>query len=168
MQNKFLLCIGVILVLFGIFKPDLSNINLPVNVNEPACNIENYVTDAPSNETLLEKARAVTKIVKASDDSTRKSDCLKLSALYADMATLIEIDDDKIIVDTASIKEANSIAGKMLGLDIKDKYPNLGETAQDLVMSAIGDEDVFMDDELRGKSADAFRALSWAFYEGSK
>lgn len=168
MQNKLLLCIGAILVLIGFFKPDLTNITLPVNVNEPACSVENYVTDAPADESLLEKARDVTSIVQKSNDSTRKTDCLKLSALYADMATLIELDDDKIIVDTSSIKEANSIAGKMLRLDIKDKYPDLAEAAKDLVNIGIGDDDVLLNPKLRTKAAESFRALSWAFYEGSK
>lgn len=168
MQNKLLLCIGAILVLVGFFKPDLTNITLPVNVNEPACSIENYVTDAPSDEALIEKARVVTGIVQESDDSTRKTDCLKLSALYADMATLIELDDDKIIVDTSSIKEANSIAGKMLRLDIKGKYPDLAKAAKDLVDTGIGDDDVLLSPELRTKAAECFRALSWAFYKGSK
>ena len=168
MQNKLLLCIGAILVLIGFLKPDFTSITLPVNVNEPACSVENYVTDAPSDDALLEKARAVTSIVQESDDSTRKSDCLKLSALYADMATLIELDDDKIIVDTSSIKEANSIAGKMLRLDIKGKYPDLAEAAKDVVDTGIGDDDVLLNPKLRTKAAECFRALSWAFYEGSK
>ena len=167
MQNKLLLSVGAVLVVVGVFKPDLGSIRLPVN-NEPVCSIESYVTDAPADTELLDKARAVTEIVKASDDSTRKSDCLKLSALYADMATLIELDDDKIIVDTSSIKEANSIAGKMLKLDIKDKYPNLAEVAQDLITTGIGDDDILLTEELREKSAESFRALSWAFYQGSK
>ena len=166
MQNKLLLCIGAILVLIGFFKPDLTSITLPVN--EPVCSVENYVTDAPADESLLEKARVVTGIVQESDDSTRKADCLKLSALYADMATLIELDDDKIIVDTSSIKEANSIAGKMLRLDIKGKYPDLAEAARDLVSTGIGDDDVLLNPKLRTKAAESFRALSWAFYEGSK
>ena len=51
---------------YRIFKPDLTSITLPVNVNEPACSVENYVTDAPSDESLLEKARVVTGIVKES------------------------------------------------------------------------------------------------------
>ena len=78
------------------------------------------------------------------------------------------MDDDKIIVDTSSIKEANSIAGKMLRLDIKGKYPDLAEAAKDVVDTGIGDDDVLLSPELRTKAAESFRALSWAFYEGSK
>ena len=108
MQNKLLLSVGAVLVMVGIFKPDLGSIRLPVN-NEPVCSIENYATDAPADTELLDKARAVTEIVKASDDSTRKSDCLKLSALYADMATLIELDDDKIIKTWHSLFLFNNV-----------------------------------------------------------
>ena len=56
----------------------------------------------------------------------------------------------------------------MLRLNIKDKYPNLAEAAESLIVSAIGDDDVSLSEELRSKSAEAFRALSWAFYQGSK
>ncbi len=170
MQNKVALSIGVILLVIGFFKPDLSNIiNFPSNINEPACSVESYVTDAPEDENLLEKARNVTSIVKSSDDSTRKSDCLKLSALYADIATLIELDgSDMVVKDTASIRQVNSIAGKMLRLDVKDKYPGLSDSAKELLVSAIGDDDVVLDKETRNSAVKSFMALSWAFYEGSK
>ena len=68
----------------------------------------------------------------------------------------------------STIREVNSVAGKMLRLDIKDKYPNLAELAKDLVVTNIGDDDVILDEELRLKAVEAFRALSWAFWEGSK
>jgi len=166
MQNKILLAIGCFLLVIGIFKPELPSI--PSIGTAPSSSVEAYVTDAPSDDNLLEKARTVVGIVQDSDDSTRRSDCLKLSSLYADMATLIEIDDDKVVPDTSSIREANSIAGKMLRLNIKNKYPGLADAAKDLVSSSIGEDDVMLDAELRTKSVDAFRALSWAFYEGSK
>jgi len=168
MQNKLVLFVGVVLVLFGIFKPDLSNLSLPVG-GSTVCVTSNHVADAPANETLLNKARAITEVLLASDDSTRKSDCIKLSSLYCDIATLIELDKtDLVIADTSTIREVNSVAGKMLRLDIKDKYPNLAELAKDLVVTNIGDDDVILDEELRLKAVEAFRALSWAFWEGSK
>lgn len=167
MQNKLLLAVGVVLLAIGIFKPDLSAINKISPA--PACAIESYVTDAPSDSILLEKAKAIIDIVESSDDSTRKNDCLKLSALYADIATLVEMDgNDRVVKDTASIREVNSIAGKMLRLNIKDKYEGLSEAAKDLVVSAIGEDDIMLDEDARENSVKAFRALSWAFYEGSK
>ena len=166
MQNKALLGVGVVLLALGIFKPDLGSLLNNSNVSVPAVSC---VVDAPSNDDLLQKSRAVIEVLKSSDDSTKKSDCLKLSSLYCDMANLIELDkDDKVISDTASIREANSLAGKMLRLNIKDKYSGLAEAAKDVVVAGIGEDDVSLDDDLRQKAAESFRALSWAFYEGSK
>jgi hypothetical protein len=166
MKNKILLAIGALLVLLGIFQPDLGSL---INSNPAVVGVECYVTDAPSDTGLLEKARDVTAILQDSEDSTRKNDALKLSCLYADMATLIELDgEDQVIKSTNAIREVNSIAGKMLRLNIKDKYPNLAEAAQSLLVTAVGNDDVALDDDLRTKSAEAFRALSWAFYQGSK
>ena len=168
MQNKLLLFVGVVLVLFGVFKPDLSNWSLPLN-GGTVCVASNHVTDAPADEVLLEKARSITAVLLESNDSTRKSDCVKLSSLYCDIATLIELDEsDLVIADTATMREVNSVAGKMLRLDIKGKYPNLAELAKDLVVGSIGDDDVVLDKDLRTKAVNAFRALSWAFWEGSK
>ena len=168
MNNKWLLALAIGLIYIGIAKPDLSFINIPSG-NNNVCLEANYVTDAPSDDNLLALARSVTDIVKDSDDSTRRSDCSRLSSLYADMALLIELDDqDKVISDTANIREANSIAGKMLRLNIKDKYPGLAEAAKVLVSSELGTDDVVLDEDMRAKAVNAFRALSWAFYEGSK
>jgi hypothetical protein len=164
-QNKIVLIIGILLVVFGWFKPDISGLIKPSSVN----NSVNYVVDAPSEDALLEASKKIIEIVRKSDDSTRKSDCLRLSSLYADMALLIELDNtDMVIKDTTNIREANGLCGKMLKLDIKDKYPNLAESAENLVVTSIGKNDVQLTPELRSSAVKAFRALSWAFYEGSK
>ena len=165
MQNKGLLTLGIALVLIGFIKPSLT-----MDFLKPSPTVaENYVIDAPSDQTLLQSAKSITEILNESDDSTKYSDCLKLSLLYADLATLIELDnEDMVIKDTASIRQANSLAGKMLRLNIKNKYPGLAEAARELLTEAIGEDDVSLDDEMRENSANAFRALSYAFYEGSK
>ena len=53
MQNKLLLCIGAILVLIGFFKPDLTSITLPVNVNEPACSVPFTSSVAPGFDVFI-------------------------------------------------------------------------------------------------------------------
>jgi hypothetical protein len=166
-QNKVLLTIGIALLLIGFFKPDLSSW-IPVGpaVVEPS---NNCVIDAPADTNILEKAKIVKNILLASNDSTRKADCAKLSSLYCDIATLIDLDnEDMVIKDTSTVKEANSLSGKMLRLNIKDKYPNLAEASEKVVVVAIGEDDVLLDGNMRTKAVEAFRALSWAFYEGSK
>lgn len=168
-QNKILLIIAAILIGLGLLKPDIADwisINRSPNA---VVSIENYVIDAPSDMVLLNSAQKVIDLLATYKDSSDKSELLKLSCLYCDIATLIELDgEDEIIKDTATIKEANSLCGKMLRLNIKDKYPNLAETSRQVVVTAIGDDDVLLDENLRLKSVEAFRALSWAFYEGGK
>jgi len=166
MKKNTLLVIGVILLAFGFLKPDLSSIYTPGSAISV---VEGCVTDAPADDNLLAKSRIVVEILQSSEESGRKRDCLKLTSLYCDLATLIELDgDDKIITDTLSIREANALSGKMLRLNIKDKYPNLAEASKAVIVAGIGDQDISLTPELRKKAAESFRALSWAFYQGSK
>ena len=69
---------------------------------------------------------------------------------------------------SSAIREANILAGKMLRLDVDGKYKGLADAAGDLLASTIGKDEVVLSEDLREKSVDAFEALSWAFYEGSK
>jgi hypothetical protein len=168
MNNKVLLVLGCGLVLIGLVKPNISN--LFVDFNKPAnIVLTNYITDAPTDQQLLENALAIKKIFNTSNSNTKKYDCLRLSSLYADLALLIELkNEDVVLKDTASVKEANSLAGKMLKLDIRNKYLGLSGKCEDLVKSAIGSDEALLDDELRAKTVEAFRALSWACYKGSE
>jgi hypothetical protein len=54
MKNKVLLAIGAILVLLGLFKPDLGNVLTPSN---NVSVVESYVVDAPSDTNLLDSKR---------------------------------------------------------------------------------------------------------------
>lgn len=163
MNNKILLAVGVGLLLMGLFKTNV--VSDPVVDNA----VETYVVDAPSDLDLLEKSYKIIGLMKSFDDSTKASDCKKLSALYADLSTLISLDQqDEVIKDTNTIRNANSLAGTMLRLDIKNKYPDLAQANEELVVSAIGNDDTVLDEALRSKAVDAFRALSWAFYESSQ
>lgn len=164
MNNKVLLSIGVLLVLLGVFKPSIPSL---LNNGSSSTTLEQYETDAPSNPELLKKSKIVIEILQSVDHSTKSYECQKLSALYYDLATLVELDnEDLVIKDTNAIREANGLAGKMLKLNIKDKYPNLAKASQDLVVSQLGDNDVVLDADLRKKAAECFKALSWAFYQG--
>lgn len=164
MNNKLLLSVGVLLVLLGLFKPSIPSL---LNNVSSSTTLEQYETNAPSNPELLEKSKKVIEILQSVNHSTKSYECQKLSALYYDLATLVELDnEDLVIKDTNCIREANGLAGKMLKLNIKDKYPNLAKASQDLVVSQLGDNDVVLDADLRKKAAECFKALSWAFYQG--
>lgn len=149
-----LLVLGGLLILIGLVSPNLGKLSILDNSNAK------YVK--PSDPALLQLAESVV----ASLDNGGE-DALALANLYNDIATLIEIDQD-IIKNTEEIREANRISGNMLNLGIKDKYPDLGESANKLVVSYIGDDNAALSPELRKKSVEAFRALAWACREGSK
>lgn len=157
LQNNVLLVIGLLLVAVGYVGPKLTNINL-VNNNEI-----NFVIEKPYDPELLELSKPVIEALQGSGDDGKK-----LAALYHDLSTLISLADEEIIVTTQEIREANSLSGKMLQLNIKDKYPGLAEAANNMVVSYIGDDNILLSDELRAKSVNVFKALSWACNEGSK
>lgn len=147
-----ILLIGIVLIGLSLVLPKISL---------PSLNIETIQLNKPQDPILLELSVPVIEALnRAGDDGE------KLANLYNDLATLIEINDD-IIKNTEEIREANRIAGKMSKLDLKGKYPNLSEAANNMIIKYIGDDNVALSNELRSKSVDAFRALAWACKEGS-
>lgn len=147
-----LLIVGIGLIVFSL---------LSSNFSFPSLGSQSVDIPKPSDPVLVELASPVILALNGAGE-----DGNKLSNLYNDLATLIEINDD-IIKNTEEIREANRIAGKMSRLDLKGKYPNLGEAANNMIIKYIGDENAALSDELRSKSVSAFRALAWACKEGS-
>ena len=165
LKSKHLLIVAGILIIVGLFKPDLSKV-FPV-INSPSNNTIVVVTP-PSDDTLKQKCKLVIDVL-SNGGSDRYKDGKRLSDLYMDLATLIELDGaDQVIKTTEEITQANSLSGLMLRLNIKSKYPGLGDAAQVVISSQIGDDIVPLDAELRIKAAEAFRGLAWACNEGSK
>ena len=169
-MKNYVLYIGIGLILFGLFKPNISNY-IPVIKpdNQQASCLDHYVLSPPDNKEILKKCNLVIDIIQRSDSDNKRLETLKLSSLYADIASLIRLDnEDQVVKDTQTIREVNSLTGQMLKLDIKGKYPDLAKACQDVVKVAIGDDDIVLSTDNREKSAQAFDGLSWAFYEGGK
>jgi len=161
-KNNILLALAALLIIFGWFKPNLSLLDKP-NVNN---NI--VVVVPPSDIKLREVCEPVISSLK-NGGSTRVKDGLRLSDLYLDLATLIELDgEDLVIKTTDDIRFANSLSGPMLKMDLKGKYPTLAKDANGVVVASIGEDSVPLDPELRTKAAEGFRALAWACVEGTK
>jgi hypothetical protein len=158
MNKTVLLIIAGILLVIGLFKPNLSVV--PDTPFAPSVNVV-----APSDPEMKEACLEVISIL----EKGKSSDALRLSSLYMDIATLIELDgEDEVIKTTEDIRQANSLSGLLLKLDIKGKYPNLAVAAKKVIVTGIGDDDVSLDPELRKKASESFRALAWACKEGSK
>lgn len=161
-QKVILLVLGCVLVVLGLVKPNLGFINTP----KPDTNSVVVVVE-PTDENLRKACDAVISIFQTTDASS--ADANRLAQLYTDMATLIELDgDDSVIKTTEEIKQANSLSGLMLRLDIKGKYPGLPDAAKAVIVAGIGDDAVNIDGTMRTKAAESFRALAWACKEGSK
>lgn len=167
MKNA-LLFLGIGLIAIGLFKPDILSILQPNNSQVSNC-LETHITTAPEDNSILEKCNLVIDILQTSTNNNKREDTLKLSSLYADIATLLSLDgEDAVVKDTKTIREINSLSGSMLRLNIKDKYPNLAQASKDVVVVAIGEDDILLTEDLRSKAVEAFNGLSWAFYEGGK
>jgi hypothetical protein len=162
-MKNVLLGLGAVLIVLGLLKPDLS-----VLFNKPSVdNVSVVVVEKPSNPEILDECQEVINALKA--DSDRKVDGKRLASLYLDMATLVSLDgEDQVVKDTESIRQANKLAGVMLRLDLKGKYPDLKDAAQKLVVASIGDDNVLLDNKLRQGAVDGFKALAWACDQGSK
>jgi hypothetical protein len=161
MNKTTLLVIGGLLILVGLIKP---NFNMPID--KPSNNI--VVVDSPSSDELKELCQPVIDALR-DGGSSRVKDGKRLSDLYMDLATLVELDGENMVVKTTEeIKQANSLAGVMLRMDIKNKYPNLASSAQALIAKNVSDDMVLLDETLRAKAVESFRALAWATNEGTK
>lgn len=163
MNNKLVLVIGALLILLGLAKIDVTNL-LPVN--GPG-NVDVMELSAPSDENVKKEAQDVIDLLKASKGS--KADFKKLRDLSLDLGRLVELDgEDLVVKSTEEIRQANSIAGVMLRLDIKGKYPNLAKEAKEVVVASIGDDNITLSPDLRTKAVAGFNALAWAYNEASK
>jgi hypothetical protein len=164
-NNKLLLGIGLLLLTYGIFKPDLSQL---IPFNKPV--VSDVTTDIkkPSDDNLLNACSGVIQSLRSGPNS-RHDDGKKLSSLYRDLASLIQLDgENSVVKSTLEIREANRLSGLLCRLDIGGKYPDLATSCNNVVISGLGDKDVVLDDATRQKAVEVFMALSWACLEGSK
>ena len=162
--KKLLLLVGLGLIILGISNklPWIRvspNNNTVVDVMELA---------EPLDDSVKKEAMEVVEVFKQAGGSS-KNDARKLRDLYLDIAKLISLDaEDLVIKNTEEIRQANSVAGAMFRLDVKNKYPNLGKEAQDVIVLLVGDDQINLSPELRKKAVEAFNTLAWACNEGSK
>lgn len=163
MNKNLLLVCGAALICFGLLKPNLNNFVPSVNVPN-----NKVVVVKPSDQDTLDACAKVTNALK-NGGSSRSQDGVRLASLYMDMAMLIELaGNEEIIKTTEEIRQANKLSGTMLQLELKDKYPDLSEAAESLVTTLIGNDNVALNEQTRKKASEAFKALAWACFEGSK
>ena len=161
--KNLVLGLAALLIVVGLFKPDLSKL---INVS-PKDNTVAVEVEKPSNVEILDECQDVIDALK--EDNDRKTDGVRLASLYNDLATLVSLDgEDLVLKNTEEIRQANKLAGVMLRLDIKGKYPKLAKATNSVIVSSIGDDSIMLDAKLRQGAVDGFKALAWACAQGSK
>jgi len=162
-KNTIVLLFAGLLIILGLGKFDLSGLGLWSNTPK---SLDVMELSAPTDPSVLKEAQDVVSIVKSQMPS---DEAKRLRNLYLDIKQLVSLDgDDEVIKNTEDIRQANSIAGTMLRLDIKGKYADLAKELKEVVVVSIGDDHIQLSPELRAKAADGFHALAWALNEGSK
>jgi hypothetical protein len=164
MNNKVILILASLLIALGLIQPNVSDWGL----SKKPVSIDVLELSVPVDENVKKEADDVVSLLKESGSSV-KADAKRLRDLYLDLAKLVEFDgEEEVIKSTEEIRQANSLAGLMLRLDIKGKYPNLAKEAKEVVVAAIGDDQIILSKELRAKAVEGLNALAWACNEGGK
>jgi hypothetical protein len=162
-NNNLVLIIAGLLIVVGLAKFDFSSINILPNRPNAVDVLE---LPEPTDEAVKKEADDVASLLK---EAGAKGDAKRLRDLYLDLAKLVELDgENEVIKNTEEIRQANSLTGVMLRLDIKGKYPNLAKEAKEVVVAAIGDDQILLSKELRVKAVEGLNALAWACNMGSK
>lgn len=162
MNKNVILVVAGLLILVGLTKIDVSRF-----IPSSPTNVDVMELLAPTDANVKKEAQDIIDLLKAANGS--KGDFKKLRDLSLDLGRLVQLDGEDLVIKTTNeIRQANSIAGSMLRLDIKGKYPDLAKEAKEVIVAAVGDDDINLSPDLRIKAVDGFNALAWAYNEASK
>ena len=131
-----------------IIKNNVEIINTPsVNVDEPTLEYK----------TLFQNIVAMT---------VEKKDAIQISEFFLEVADVVE-SDPGFLASTGKFREFNIKSGGLnfAGLELKDKYPNLGEEIDTAVVNTIGLEDSALTGEKRKDLCDCLNAIAWGVHQ---
>ena len=148
-----LACLLTVAALFGeqvveIIKNNVEIINTPsVNIDEPSLKYK----------TLVQKIVAV---------DIEKKDAKQISDFFLEVADVVN-SDPGFLASTGKFREFNIKSGGLnfAGLELKDKYPNLGEEIDSVITNTIGLEDQELTSEKRKDLRDCLNAIAWGVYQ---
>ena len=157
MSNQVKIILALILCFTAFFgEPVLDWIKNNVDVvdNTPSVNVE---------EPSLTFKEVVKDIVSTNID---KEDAKQISDFFLELESVIAVDPG-FIKTTGNFREFNMTAGGLnfAGLDLKNKYPNLGEEIDQCIIATIGSEDQTLTDEKRSDLCECLNAVAWAVHQ---
>ena len=139
--------------LFGEQIVDIIKNNVEI-INTPA-----VIVDEPTLEykTLVQNIVAM---------NVEKKDAIQISEFFLEVADVVE-SDPGFLDSTGKFREFNIKSGGLnfAGLELKDKYPNLGEEIDTAVVNTIGLEDSALTGEKRKDLCDCLNAIAWGVHQ---
>ena len=156
MSNTVKLILAAILVVAALFGEQIIEIvknNVEI-VNTPSVNVD---------EPTLEYKTLVQKVV---DMDIDKKDATQISDFFLEVADVVK-SDPGFLDSTGKFREFNIKSGGLnfAGLDLKDKYPNLGEEIDSIIVNTIGLEDGQLTAEKRKSLHDSLSAIAWGVHQ---
>ena len=129
-------------------------------------NVE-IVDDSTPSVNVVEPSLSYKEVVKdIVDTNIAKEDANQISSFFLELADVIKTDPG-FIQTTGNFREFNMTAGGLnfAGLDLKDKYPQLGERIDLCIIASIGKEDQSLTESKRKSLVDCLNAVAWAVYQ---
>lgn len=151
MNKKVRLLIGLAICVIGLVGEPIFNAITNLKPNNP-----NVVV---VNEPALELKTLVDPVVKI---DINPEDADLLSCFYSEMADIIS-KDKEFLQNTEQFRTFNITAGKLyFDTKLKNKYDTLGESVDQIIIQAIGKENVSLDSTKREKLVNVLNALAWS------
>lgn len=151
MNKKVRLLIGLAICVIGLVGEPIFNAITNLKPNNP-----NVVV---VNEPALELKTLVDPVVKI---DINPEDADLLSCFYSEMADIIS-KDKEFLQNTEQFRSFNIAAGKLyFDTKLKNKYDTLGESVDQIIIEAIGKENVSLDSTKREKLVNVLNALAWS------
>ena len=156
MSNTIKLILAALLTVAAFFGEQVVEIiknNVEI-INTPSVNID---------EPTLEYKTLVQKIVAV---DIEEKDARQISDFFLEVSDVVS-SDPGFLDSTGKFREFNIKSGGLnfAGLDLKDKYPNLGEEIDSVVVNTVGLEDSELTDKKRKDLCNCLNAIAWGVHQ---
>lgn len=154
-KNIRLILAGILLVvgLFGeqaleFIKDNVDIVNTPsVDITEPSLSYKTLVKGVV-------------------DLDIDKKDARQISDFFLEVSDVVS-SDPGFLDSTGQFREFNIKSGGLnfAGLELKNKYPTLGEKIDGIIVQSIGSEDAELTDKKRKDLCDCLNAIAWSVHQ---
>lgn len=166
-QNKLVL--AIVLVAVGLVWPKIkntvTNIDIPTTTSSSVVNVDFEVMPEPS-DSLKQAVKGISDLVTGNPDA--ENDKIRLAQFYAQLSNVVR-NEPGFLASTGQFRSYNAIVGQInfAGQSLKGKYSGLGAKVDQVIISAIGDENAALSPEKRKALADILAAISWELWHAN-